>query len=219
MKRRTTALSVTAAALLVAAPLLTGCSTGAHPGAAAVVGGERISISQVQGHVEAVRAAQRQQPDADELISTSNTLTRETVNFLVYLQVVDRAAQSQGVEVTRRQVQEARADAEANAGGPEALAQSALSGQGGLPLTSAQIDDVLRSNLQIQGIAERLGVLTDPLGGEKVGALLAETAQEIGVDINPRYGTWDAQTVSLVDLQEPWLRTTDRDQQAVTLDG
>ncbi|MFC9065993.1 SurA N-terminal domain-containing protein [Streptomyces carpaticus] len=219
MKRRTTALSVTAAAVLVAAPLLTGCSTGAHPGAAAVVGGERISISQVQGHVDAVRAAQRDQPDADQLIAASSTLTRETVNFLVYLQVVDRAAQSQGVDITRRQVQEARADAEANAGGPDALAQSAISGQGGLPLTAEQIDDVLRSNLQIQGIAERLGVLEDPMGGEKIGQLLAETADEAGVEINPRYGTWDAQLVSLVDLDEPWLRTTDRDQQPVTLDG
>ncbi|GAA2374887.1 SurA N-terminal domain-containing protein [Streptomyces carpaticus] len=219
MKRRTTALSVTAAAVLVAAPLLTGCSTGAHPGAAAVVGGERISISQVQGHVDAVRAAQRDQPDADQLIAASSTLTRETVNFLVYLQVVDRAAQSQGVDITRRQVQEARADAEANAGGPDALAQSAISGQGGLPLTAEQIDDVLRSNLQIQGIAEQLGVLEDPMGGEKIGQLLAETADEAGVEINPRYGTWDAQLVSLVDLDEPWLRTTDRDQQPVTLDG
>ncbi|MGK5549937.1 SurA N-terminal domain-containing protein, partial [Streptomyces sp. URMC 127] len=55
MLRRRTALSVTAAALLAAAPLLTACGQTAHPGAAAVVGDDRITVSQLQRQVADVR--------------------------------------------------------------------------------------------------------------------------------------------------------------------
>lgn len=49
MIRRRTALSVSAmSSLLLAAPLLTACGSAAHPGAAAVVDGKRITVSQLQ---------------------------------------------------------------------------------------------------------------------------------------------------------------------------
>ncbi|MFR9726066.1 SurA N-terminal domain-containing protein [Streptomyces sp. MS19] len=205
MKRRASLLSLTAAAAAVA--LLTGCSTGGHPGQAAVVGGEDISLASVQAQVEAVRDAQRAQPNADELIASSGSLSRQTVDFLVYLEVLERAAASEGVEVSRHDVQEARALAEQNVGGEEALAQAALMPQQGLPLAGdEQIDMVFRSNLLIQRLAERLGAANSPEGQRAILELLGRTAEEIGVEVNPRYGRWDPEQLTLGEADQPWVR-------------
>ncbi|WP_326597166.1 SurA N-terminal domain-containing protein [Streptomyces sp. NBC_01803] len=223
MKRRSSALSVSAAAVLAAAAplLLTGCSTDAHPGAAAVVGGERIALATVQSEVEAVRDAQRDRPEADQLIAASSGLTQERVEFLVYLEVLERAADDAGVNVSRRDVQTARAEAERNLGGADALAQAALMpASGATPLAGdEQIDQMLRSQLLFQGLAERLGVTPDAAGVQRIATVLATTAEEIGVDVNPRFGEWDAEQVMLTDATEPWLRAASGEQAAVTLGG
>ncbi|ARQ70276.1 SurA N-terminal domain-containing protein [Streptomyces marincola] len=222
-RRRTSALSVSAAALaVVAAPLLTGCSTDAHPGAAAVVGGERISVATVQAEVETIRDAQRAQPQGDQLVSSTPGLTRDTVEFLVYAQVLEHAAREAGVEVTRRDVQTARAQTEQSIGGPEALAQAALMPQGGTPMAGdEQIDRMLRIQLLFQGLGQELGVAPDAGGVQELAAYLAETADEVGVEVNPRYGEWDAEGVVLADAPAPWLNAggADEQEQPVTLDG
>lgn len=219
MKRRLSALSVSAAALLTAAPLLAGCATGAHPGAAAVVGGERITVSQVQSHVRAVRAAQRALPNADELIAASSSLSRETVNLLVHLRVVERAAKEHGVHVSRSEVQRERAMTARSVGGSQALRAALVSPQQPVPLTSDQFDAVLRSQLLIRGIAEAVGAEASDAGRQKVGRVLTDTARDLGVTVNPRYGTWDARQVALVDLELPWLRDSTAGGAPATLDG
>ncbi len=208
-RRRTSALSVSAAAALLATALLSGCSTDSHPGAAAVVGGQRISLAEVQAQVETVRDAQRAEANSDDLIARSSSLTRETVNFLVYLEVVEQAAEENGVEVSRREVQQARDEAEASLGGAEALRDSALMPGSGMPLAGEQIDLVLRNNLLIQGLAEAIGAGPDTEGQQMLGDELAQTARDVGVDVNPRYGEWDPASVSLVDTEMPWLRATE----------
>ncbi|WP_052852505.1 SurA N-terminal domain-containing protein [Streptomyces avicenniae] len=205
MKRRASLLSVTAAAAAVA--LLSGCSTGGHPGAAAVIGDESISLASVQASVETVRDAQREQPNADELIASSGSLPRQTVDFLVYLEVLEAAAEAEGVEVSRHDVQEARALAEENVGGAEELAQVALMPQSGPPLAGdEQIDLVFRSNLLLQGVAQRIGATNTLEGQQAVSDLLRTTAEDVGVEVNPRYGRWDAEQLTLTEADQPWLR-------------
>ncbi|RKN08664.1 SurA N-terminal domain-containing protein [Streptomyces radicis] len=223
MKRRTSALSLSTAALLaIAAPLLTGCSTDSHPGAAAVVGGERITLSSVQAQVEAVRDAQRAQSEGEQLVAASPALARDTVAFLVYTEVLERAADEVGVEVTRLEVQEARGNAERNVGGPDALAEALLRQPNSTPLAGdEQIDRMLRGQLLFQGIAAELGVLPDGTGLDRMAQLMVDTADEVGVDVNPRYGEWDAEQLTLADASMPWLRADEPvgAGQPATLDG
>jgi hypothetical protein len=225
VKRRTSALSVSAAALLtLAAPLLTGCSTDTHPGAAAVVGGERISVSTVQSQVETVRDAQRARPEADQMIAATSGQTRNTVGYLVSIELLERAAADAGVEVSRHDEQEYRAQVEDMVGGPEQLAQAVLQPQSGPALAGEeQIERRLRNDLLFQGLGESLGLAPGPEGSASVYAVLAETAEQIGVDINPRYGEWDAEQVMLAETSMPWLRDAEAGAEGaaepVTLDG
>ncbi|MET9113784.1 SurA N-terminal domain-containing protein [Streptomyces longwoodensis] len=202
-RRRRTALLLSAA-LIAAGPLLTACGNDAHPGAAAVVGDQRITVSQLQGRVDEVREAQRAavRDDAQyaQAVAQTGTLARDTLHGMVLDRVLERAARDAGVTVSRGEVQTMRSDLEKQAGGAKAL-ETAWLQQYGVP--PQRLDDNLRLQLQAQKLARKLG--TDTSRPEFWGAL-AKASKDLGVDLNPRYGSWDVQKVSRVDADTPWVR-------------
>jgi hypothetical protein len=202
-RRRRTALLLSAA-IVAAAPLLTACGSETHPGAAAVVGGQKISVSTLESRVNEVRDAQRAAAGDDanyaRVVSGTGTLTRQTLHSMVLDQVLHRAAQDAGVTVTRRDVQQLRANVEQQVGGAKALDATWLR-QYGIP--PQRVDDNLRLQVEAQKLAAKLGTTTDQPAFWKA---LSKASDELGVDLNPRYGTWDAQKVGLVDAKTPWVR-------------
>ncbi|MGW4022473.1 SurA N-terminal domain-containing protein [Streptomyces sp. NPDC005009] len=202
-RRRRTALLLTAA-IAAAAPLLTACGNDAHPGAAAVVGGERITVSQLENRVDEVRAAQRAAVPDDaqyqQAIARTGSLTRDTLHGMVLDRVLERAAQDAGVTVTDREVQRMRSDLEQQAGGAEAL-EAAWLQQYGIP--PQRLDANLLLQIQAQKLAQQLG--TDTSRPEFWQAL-SEAGEKLDVDLNPRYGDWDVEKSSRVDARTPWVR-------------
>ncbi|WP_326753126.1 SurA N-terminal domain-containing protein [Streptomyces hirsutus] len=202
-RRRRTALLLTAA-LTAAAPLLTACGNDARPGAAAVVGGQRITVSQLENRVNEIRAAQQAAvPDGaqyEQAIARTGSLTRDTLHSMVLDRVLERAASDAGVTVTPKEIQGMRSGLEEQAGGAEAL-ESAWLQQYGIP--PERLDGNLRLQLQAQKLAQRLG--TDTSRPEFWQAL-SEASKKLDVDLNPRYGTWDDEKSSRVDAVTPWVR-------------
>ncbi|KOV56292.1 SurA N-terminal domain-containing protein [Streptomyces sp. MMG1121] len=202
-RRRRTALVLTAA-IAAAAPLLTACGNEAHPGAAAVVGGQRITVSQLEGRVDEVRKAQRAAvPDEAQyrqVLSSTSSLTRDTLHNMVLDQVLHRAAQDEGISVTRKEVQQMRAGLEQQAGGAKGLETAWLQKYGIAP---ARLDDNLQLQLEAQKLAARLGTDTSQPAFWKA---LSKASQELHIDLNPRYGSWDVQKSSRVDAKTPWVR-------------
>jgi len=209
MFRRRTSLSLSAAAaVLVAAPLLTACGSDAHPGAAAVVDGERITVSQVQSKVRAVRDAQRATGEGDQLVKNTEQLTRGTLSTLVFQRVLERAAEDAGVTVTRGDVQRAREDAERSVGGADELRSMMLRQRAVAP---DEIDDAVRAQLLVQRLAGKLGVdVQTPQGQQRMTEALAEASRELDVTVNPRYGTWDDRQITLAETEEPWIKNVSR---------
>ncbi|WP_406727195.1 SurA N-terminal domain-containing protein [Streptomyces sp. GD-15H] len=206
-RRRRTALLLTAA-LTAAAPLLTACGNDAHPGAAAVVGGQRITVSQLENRVGEIRAAQQDAvPDAqyEQAIARTGSLTRDTLHGMVLDRVLERAARDAGVSVTPKEIQQMRAGLEEQAGGAEAL-ETAWLQQYGIP--PQRLDDNLRLQVQAQKLAQRLG--TDTSRPEFWQAL-SKTSEKLDVDLNPRYGAWDVEKSSRVDATTPWIRDVTAD--------
>ncbi|MFF8192087.1 SurA N-terminal domain-containing protein [Streptomyces bobili] len=202
-RRRRTALLLSAA-IVAAGPLLTACGNEAHPGAAAVVGGQRITVSQLEGRVNEVRAAQRAAVADDaqyaQAIARTGTLARDTLHGMVLDQVLHRAAEDAGITVSRKEVQAMRAGLEQQAGGAKGLETTWLQ-QYGIP--PQRLDENLRLQLEAQKLAARLG--TDTSRPEFWNAL-SKASTELDVDLNPRYGDWDVQKVSRVDAKTPWVR-------------
>lgn len=213
-RRRRSAL-VLSAALLAAAPLLTACGDDSHPGAAAVVGGQRITVGQLQTRVNEVRAAQRAAVTDDaqyeQVLASSGSLTRDTLHEMVLDKVLHKAAGTAGVSVTRKEVQQLRTGLEQQAGGSKALETVWLQRYGVAP---KRLDDNLRLQLEAQKLATTLGTDTSQPAFWKA---LSSASKALHVDLNPRYGTWDVQKSSRVDAKTPWVRdVTAASQQATT---
>ncbi|MEU9488323.1 SurA N-terminal domain-containing protein [Streptomyces decoyicus] len=212
MFRRRTALSVSAtAALLAAAPLLAACGSDAHPGAAAIVDGKRITVSQLQAKVKDVRAAQAESPQGGQMIMNTGRLSLATLNGMIFDEVLARGAKDAGVTVTRRDVQRWRAEAEKQAGGAERLKAMWLQ-QGVAP---DEIDSTVRNQLLLDGVARHLGAdRGKPQGQQKLAQALAKTSRSMGIDVNPRFGKWDDHQVILGETKEAWITREPAKQQA-----
>ncbi|WAZ22228.1 SurA N-terminal domain-containing protein [Streptomyces cinnabarinus] len=201
-RRRRTALLLSAA--IAAAPLLTACGNDAHPGAAAVVGDQRITVSQLENRVNEVRAAQRaavgDEAQYAQAVARTGSLTRDTLHGMVLDRVLHQAAEDAGVTVSRKEIQQMRSGLEQQAGGAEALETAWLQEYGVAP---ERLDENLRLQLEAQKLAAALG--TDTSRPEFWKAL-SEASEKLDVDLNPRYGTWDVEKSSRVDAKTPWVR-------------
>ncbi|MEU6475999.1 SurA N-terminal domain-containing protein [Streptomyces sp. NPDC047017] len=200
-RRRRTALVLSAA--IAAAPLLAACGSEAHPGAAAVVGGQRITVAQLQGRVDEVRRAQRaavtEETQYQQAVSRTGTLARDTLHQMVLDRVLDQAARDAGVSVSPRETQQLRSGLEQQAGGAKAL-ETAWLQQYGVP--PRRLDDNLRLQVEAQKLAAKLH--TDVSRPEFWKALSTASAA-LRIDLNPRYGSWDVQKGG-VPARTPWLR-------------
>ncbi|MFJ8862115.1 SurA N-terminal domain-containing protein [Streptomyces sp. NPDC102451] len=201
-RRRRTALALSAATL-VAAPLLTACGSEAHPGAAAVVGGDRIDVATVQAQAADVRSAQQESVRSEELVTKSGQLTRVKLSGLIFGRVLDRATKDAGVSVSRKEIQQIRSAAAEQSGGDEAVRTGMLEQRWVAP---GQIDASLRQEVQLQKLAQALGAdLQSPAGVQAVGENLTKASKALHIDVNPRYGSWDDQKVQLSTYKTPWI--------------
>ncbi|MET9429952.1 MULTISPECIES: SurA N-terminal domain-containing protein [unclassified Streptomyces] len=196
------ALSVSAA-LLVAGPLLTACGSEAHPGAAAVIDGQRIEVAALQAQVRDVRSAQEASPQAAELIKATGDLNREKLNGMIFDRVVEKVAADHGITASRKELQETRRSAARQTGGEEQLAAMLLQQQGVAP---DEIDDVVRRNVLMNKIAEKLGATNTPEGQQKLTEVFAAASKALDIEVNPRYGAWDNDKIQLGEYRAPWIR-------------
>lgn len=195
--RRTAAAAVT----VLAAVALSGCAAGAaHPGAAAVVGDQRINVATLQSEVTAYRTALAGSTGTAEPASVS----AQTLQWLVLAQVVQQTVADHGLTVTEGQVQQAEASDAAQAGGVQAL-QAAFVSQ--LALAPSSMDMFYRMRAGEMELLAQAGV--DPSSsqaGAKLQQILTASADRLGVQVNPRYGVWNAGKLALGAPSEPWLK-------------
>ncbi|MCF3963821.1 SurA N-terminal domain-containing protein [Streptomyces fuscigenes] len=202
--RRSSVLSLSAA-LAAGLPLLAACGSAAHPGAAAVVGGQRIPVSSLQAQVDDVRTAQQASPQAAQLIGNSAQLSQAKLNGMIFDRILDRAAKDTGVSASRHEIQTARQQAAAAQPGGEKQLEATLLQQGAL--TPAQIDDAVRRDVLMTKVAKAVGGdTTTPAGQQKLLAVLTKTSKDLHVDVNPRYGTWDNSKVALGNTKTDWIK-------------
>ncbi|NGO68714.1 SurA N-terminal domain-containing protein [Streptomyces boncukensis] len=214
-RRRSVLTLSSAAALAAAAPLLTACGDDAHPGAAAVIKGERISVAQLQSRVGAVRDAQRDAPQSEQMIKQTGQLTRATLDGMIRERIVKQAAEDAGVGVSRRELQQTRAEFQRGGGGKQQWERSLLRQQAIAP---GEIDERIRMQLRVEKIAKAEGI--DPRtqqGNAQLNDKLAAVSKAMDIDVNPRYGKWNTGKSTLGTAKTPWLRditgaANDRDQ-------
>jgi hypothetical protein len=166
--------SVAIAVLGLGALSLTGCGAN-QAGAAALLGDQRISESELNAQVQGLLAAQGlpAQDSSAEIITV-------TLDRLITTNLVNQLAEREGVAIDQGEVDAIRLQYLAQAGGQAEL-ENLLLQQGVLP---NQIDSVITLNLQVTKLGQ-------------VFVAVSELSRELDTEVAPRFGTWDAENLTI----------------------
>ena len=169
-----------AAALLAAGAVLvlvSACGTQ-KAGSAAIADDQRLTESQVSDQVQEMSDLYAANPDTDRL--TNEQLTQAAISWWLNDKVLDAYAETEDIVVTDTQVDQVLGPADQ---------RDELSLRTGV--APSQLEDSARAVVAYQTAAQAL-VAEGLSEQEAVAALsdeLAQTADEIGVKVNPRYGS------------------------------
>ncbi|MGF1428353.1 hypothetical protein [Kitasatospora sp. LaBMicrA B282] len=188
--------------MLVAA-VLAGCgSQPPRPGAAALVGHDKISEASVQARVADFRAQASRLPGNGPYQDPAG-LVSMTVNGMVFSDLVDHALADHQLSVTPGEVAQLRADETQAAGGEDALERMLLLKYA---VPAQDIDAYFREQVGLQKLAALGGQQVATIEGNRtVNQFLTQAATELKVTVNPRYGRWDDQQSVLDQPGEDWL--------------
>ena len=194
--RRRRVFAVAASALCFA--VLAGCGT-IKAGSAAIVGDEQLSqvdVTDVAEEVDAELAAA-----GLELAIPANEVPLYIVASWVDATLVEELASDEGVTVTPGELDAFLADFD-EAQRAQLVADRAL--------PPSQLDRAVRAFLMQQKLAAQLAPGAGP--EEQTAALrdaMSETAEELGVSVNPRFGSWDPAIPGVVPPSDDRLSSVD----------
>ncbi|TAK68432.1 MAG: hypothetical protein EPO13_09935 [Actinomycetota bacterium] len=190
-QRRTARLAGLAGGAGLAVAVLAGCGP-LQAGSAAIIGDKVVAESTIADQVAEVNTLSGAAPGAANLAATATT-----VSDAVVLSLLDLAAARRGVVVTQTQVDLQVAQAVAAAGGEQAMNDRLV--QTGVP--PSLFPSIARGQLQISAIGGQLLPAGTPQEqGAATRVELIALSREVGVEVNPRYGTWDEEALNLGPL-------------------
>lgn len=166
--------------------LLTGCSQSNE---AATIGGFKITQTELQNSIDAVMAERSKVSTADMQLETGQALNRGQLRFKILMHTFDEIAKELKLEVTASQVVNRKSQIIESLGGetnlPKNLVNAAIAQQDfDTYIRAIIISDQITQALTSSGVPEANVA-------EQLGKLLTAKAKDLGVTVNPRYGTWD----------------------------
>lgn len=180
-------------ATAVLALVLTGCS---NMDSAASVGDEEIALTELQSQIDSI-ISERQKVDTSQMqLIEGEELTRNQLSFLISNIIINAIAAEESIEITKSDIESYRLEVIQNIGGEAALPTTLVSAQ----IAPEALDEVLKRDLILQRISEaasQAGADQNTVS-ELIRKLVTDKATELGITINPRYGTWDAENFAIV---------------------
>ena len=183
-------LIVAVAALAV---VLSGC---AQVGAAATVGGIRISQATVQTSVDAILAERAGTDTSQMQLETGETLKRSQLRFHLFGTLLREVGAELKITVTKAEIDTQRAAILQQVGGADQLPFALVSAGIAAQDLDLYIEAITFSD-KIGNLIATSGVPEEQIGAE-IQRLMTAKAKELGVTVNPRYGTWDPETADVV---------------------
>lgn len=185
---------------------LSGCGTAERIGSAALVGREPISVASLQAESRQLVAARGGSEE------TPGALQRDRLSWVIGTRVLDAALARNGVTLTPRAVERVRAGFEQQVGGAAKLQQEVLTR---FPVAREGVPEVIRYYAGLDALGAKL-VPGDPqrVGEARQGAVLkalTDAAEELGVQVNPRYGSWDPGRLAVTGAVSGGLAKTPRE--------
>ena len=182
------------ATLILGVAVLSGCSDSPKlAGSAAIVNGEVIPASAVADRADKVRAQiQVTDPSLISEVPSLIQINQRAVDHFVRAALFEEAATREGIEITDRDVSAYRDEVFSQYSKESIEAQ--LVSQNAVP--ADEIDNFMREILLQRALMEKLAP-----GAANQTQFLAMTdyltslSAELGVELNPRFGTWDPENL------------------------
>ncbi len=181
------------AIIVATALLLTGCS---QVGAAATVGGTKITQATVQGSIDSILAERAKVDTTQMQLETGESLNRSQLRFHLFSKILRALGEELKIEVTKAEIDTRRASIIEQVGGATSL-PSALVGAGIAPADLDTYIEAISFSDKISQALVAAGVTEDQVGTE-IQKLVVAKAKELGVTVNPRYGKWDPKVADVV---------------------
>ncbi len=193
------------ALLAIAALVLTGCS---QANSAASVGETKIKLSELQTQIDAILEERKTVDTSQMQLETGDALTRSQLSYMISNLIIEELAKSEKIQVSTSDLEAYKAEIFANIGGeanlPNILVNASIPASG--------LEQVLGRDLVLRKLSEReTAAGADSASvNEKIQTLVTEMANKLKVTVNPRYGTWDATTLTIVAAEPAGDAVTDK---------
>ena len=169
--------------------------TACDAGVAAQIGDTKISQSTVQSKVAEILTERRNYETSQMQLSSGEELNRAQLRFLVIADIFSKLAEKSNIKVTQAMKDSRKAEILNQLGGTQQLSQALVSAQMAPSDFDLYIESILISE-KLTDQARAAGVAEDQLGSA-IQSLVRNLTKEIGIKINPQYGTWDSQAADL----------------------
>ncbi len=176
----------------LAVVLLTGCSSMSS---GVKVGDEEFSATLIQETVDEILAARKTVDTSQMNLVNGPELLRNQAQFFVLRVLMDQIAKDTGIEVSLADIAERRSDVISRLASPAELPAALVSAN--LPASN------LDTYLKVLIISERLQDNYVKSGGSEselplyIDKLVVDTANKLGVTVNPKYGKWNPKNASI----------------------
>ncbi|MBU3645263.1 MAG: hypothetical protein FGM49_00445 [Candidatus Nanopelagicaceae bacterium] len=192
-------------AFVAATVALTGCS---KVDSAATVGDAQIALSDLQSQVDLI-LSEREGVDTSQMqLEDGEALTRSQLSYMISNLIIEGVAKDEKIEITTSEIEAYKTEIYTNIGGQENLPNVLVSAA--IPSTS--LDDVLRRDLILRKIGQKQSAAgsDDAAVNASIQKLVTDKANSLKVTVNPRYGTWDVNTLTVVASEPAGDAVTDK---------
>jgi hypothetical protein len=179
-------------ALLAVLLLVTGCA-GMSSGI--TVGEEDIKSTQIQGVVDEILAARKSVDTAGMELIVGKQLLRNQAQFAVIRILFNQIVIDKNFTISDSDVAARRGDVINQVGGLDRLEPALVSAN----LAASTFDEYLRILIIVDRLNESFisSGIPEALVSQEVSKTLVATAEKLGVEVNPKYGTWNPITAAI----------------------
>jgi len=176
----------------LAVVLLTGCSSMSS---GVKVGDEEFSATLIQETVDEILVARKTVDTSQMNLVNGPELLRNQAQFFVLRVLMDQIAKDTGIQVSLADIAERRSDVISRLASPAELPAALVSAN----LPASNLDPYLKVLI----ISERLQDNYVKSGGSEselplyIDKLVVDTANKLGVTVNPKYGKWNPKNASI----------------------
>lgn len=172
---------------------LTACG---QANSAVTLGEISISQTEFQKTVDTL-LAERKGVDVSQMqLQSGGDLNRSQLRFIIITTVFDEIAKELKLEVTKTEVTTTAQELINQSGGEEALTTNLVAAQ----IASTDFDRYVRAMIISDKLAAALQAsgISEEEVGNRISELVTAKGKELGITVNPRYGTWDHESGDII---------------------